>query len=64
VTRTLTGLEGKTVIYSVWRSVDRYTIVDENGDPFTDPNFTFADLGMTLVQGEHEWMSSTIFPFE
>jgi hypothetical protein len=64
VTRTVTGIEGKTVIYSVWSSVERYTIVDANGEKYTDPNFTFADLGSTEIQGEYEWLSSTIFDYE
>ncbi len=64
VTRTMTGLEGKTVIYSVWTSVERYTVVDANGNPYTDPNFTFEDLGTAEVQGEYEWISSTAFDYE
>ncbi len=64
VTRTVTGIDGKTVIYSVWSSVERYTVVDEAGEPYTDPNFTFADLGTTEIKGEYEWLSSTIFPYE
>ena len=64
VTRTVTGIDGKTVIYSVWGSVERYSIVDETGNPYTDPNFTFSDLGDTEIKGEYEWLSSTIFDFE
>jgi hypothetical protein len=45
VTRTMNGVEGKTVIYSVWTSVERYSFVDADGNPYEDPNFTFTDLG-------------------
>jgi hypothetical protein len=61
VTRTVSGIDGKTVIYSVWSSVELYMIVDAEGNPYTDPNFTFADLGTTEIKGEYEWLSSTIF---
>jgi hypothetical protein len=64
VTRTMTGTEGKTVIYSVWESVEHYTFVDKNGNPYTDPNFTFSDLGSADIQGEYEWISSTAFDYE
>lgn len=62
VTRTYNGVDGKTVIYSLWTSVERYTFVDKDGNPYTDPNFTFADLGSAVIQGEYEWISSTSFP--
>ena len=64
VTRTITGMDGKTVIYSMWGSVERYTIVDANGNPYTDPNFTFSDLGTTAIRGEYEWLQSTSFPYQ
>jgi hypothetical protein len=64
VTRTMTGIEDKTVIYSVWTSVEHYTVVDKNGNPYTDPNFTFEDLGSSEIQGEYEWISSTAFDYE
>ena len=64
VTKEMTGMEGKTVIYSVWTSVERYTICDANGDPYTDANFTFSDPGNALIQGEYEWISSTAFDYE
>jgi hypothetical protein len=64
VTRTFSGIDGKTVVYSVWTSVERYTIVDKNGNPYTDPNFTFEDLGTALVQGEYEYISGTQFDYE
>lgn len=63
VTRTMTGIEGKTVIYSVWTSVEHYEVVDRDGNPYTDPNFTFK-LGSTDIQGEYEWISSTAFDYE
>ena len=63
VTRTFNGMDGKTVVYSVWSSVERYTFVDKDGNPYTDPNFTFADLGSAVIQGEYEWISSTSFPY-
>lgn len=64
VTRTITGMNGKTVIYSMWGSVERYTVVDANGNPYTDPNFTFSDLGDTEIRGEYEWLQSTAFDYE
>jgi hypothetical protein len=64
VTRTMSGIDGKTVVYSVWTSVERYSIVDKDGNPYTDPNFTFEDLGTALIQGEYEWISSTQFDYE
>jgi len=63
VTRTMSGMDGKTVIYSVWASVERYSVVDKDGTPYTDPKFTFADLGTAKIQGEYEWISSTAFPY-
>lgn len=63
VTRTMTGTEGKTVVYSVWASVERYTIVDQDGNPFTDPNFTFTVVPVD-IKGEYEWISSTSFDYQ
>ena len=63
VTRTMSGIEGKTVIYSVWASVERYSVVDKDGNPYTDRSFTFDDLGTAKIQGEYEWISSTAFPY-
>ena len=62
-TRTFNGIDGKTMVYSVWSSVERYTFVDKDGNPYTDPNFTFSDLGSAVIQGEYEWISSTSFPY-
>jgi hypothetical protein len=64
VTRTMNGIDGKTVIYSVWTSVEHYSFVDANGDPYEDPNFTFDDLGSAEIVGEYEWISSTQFDYE
>ena len=64
VTHQVTGLDGKTVIFSVWRSVERYTIVDELGNPYTDPAYTFADLGSAEVRGDHEVLQSAIFAYQ
>ena len=61
VSHTITGIEGKSIIFSVWQSVERYTFVDENGDPFTDPSYTFKDFGEAVVQGDHEILQSAIF---
>lgn len=63
VTRAMTGITDKTVVYSVWTSVERYTFVDQNGNPYTDPNFMFSDLGSAEIQGEYEWISSTSFEY-
>lgn len=40
---TVRGTSGKTVRFMVWELVERYTLTDENGDPFTDPNFAVRD---------------------
>ena len=63
VTRTMAGIEGKTVVYSVWSSVERYSFVDGDGNPYTDPNFTFEDLGNAEIKGEYEWISGTQFDY-
>jgi hypothetical protein len=62
-TQTFNGQDGKTVVYSVWRTVERYTFVDKDGNPFTDPNFTFADLGRAEILGDFERLESTSFPY-
>lgn len=64
VTHELSGIQGKTVIFSVWQSVEAYSFVDENGDPYTDPSYTFADLGNLEVRGDHEVLQSAIFDAE
>jgi hypothetical protein len=64
IERNMTGIDGQTVIYSVWASVEAYSIVDVNGNPFTDPNYTFDDLGNAAITGEYEWISSTAFDYE
>lgn len=64
VTRTMNGIDGKTVVYSVWESVERYTFVDKDGNPYTDPNFTFSKLGSADLQGDYEWISSTSFDYQ
>jgi hypothetical protein len=61
VTHQASGLEGKTVIFSIWQSVERYTFVDAEGSPFTDPAYTFTDLGELVVRGDHEILQSAIF---
>ena len=64
VTHTVNGLDGKTVIFSVWQSVERYTIVDAEGNPYTDPSYTFEDFGSAEVRGDHEVLQSAIFDYE
>jgi hypothetical protein len=61
-TQTFNGKDGQTVVYSVWTTVERYTFVDKDGNPFTDPNFTFADLGSAEILGDFERLESTSFP--
>jgi hypothetical protein len=53
-----------TVIFSVWRLVERYTIVDALGNPFTDPNCTFGNLGSVEIRGDHEVLRSAIFAYQ
>ena len=64
VSHQLTGIEGKTVIFSVWESVERYIFVDENGDPYTDPGYTFTDLGDLVIRGDHQILQSAAFDLE
>ena len=63
VTHTVTGIDGKTIIFSVWQSVERYSFVDEDGNPYTDPNYTFDDLGNLEIRGDHEILQSAIFDY-
>lgn len=55
------GIDGKTTVVSVWNSVEHYEVTDKDGNPYTDPNFTFSTLGSTEIVGEYEWLSSTQF---
>lgn len=64
VTCEISGIEGKTIIFSVWQSVERYSFVDENGEPYTDPNYTFSDLGTIEIRGDHEILQSAIFDYQ
>jgi hypothetical protein len=64
VTHTVSGIDEKTVIFSVWQSVERYTIVDAEGNPYTDPSYTFEDFGSAEVRGDHEVLQSAIFDYE
>lgn len=61
---TITGIEGKTIVFSVWRSVERYTFTDENGNPYSDPNYTFGDLGYAEIRGDHEILQSALFDYQ
>ena len=61
--QTFNGKDGQTVVYSVWRSVERHTFVDKDGNPYTDPNFTFVDLGTGQIVGDLESLVSTSFPY-
>jgi len=64
LTHSVNGIGGKTVIFSVWQSVERYTIVDAEGNPYTDPSYTFEDFGSAEVRGDHEVLQSAIFDYE
>jgi hypothetical protein len=63
VTHTVTGLTGKTVIFSVWESVEQYSFTDAEGNPYIDPNYTF-DLAPMPIRGDHEVLQSAIFDAE
>lgn len=63
VTRSITGIPDKTLVYAVWTTVEHYTIVHEDGSPYTDPSFTFSSLGAADIKGEYEWISSTAFDY-
>lgn len=64
VTHEVSGIEGKTIIFSVWESVERYSFCDVDGDPYTDPNYTFEDIGYAEIQGDHQILQSAIFEHE
>lgn len=64
VTKTLTGIPDKTTVYTAWVSVERYTIVDEGGNPYTDPNYTFSELGTAVLVGSREQIASKSFPHQ
>lgn len=64
VSYQVTGIEGKTIVFSVWQSVERYSFVDEAGQPYTDPSYTFSDLGNAVVRGDHQILQSAIFDYE
>ena len=38
------GETGKIVHFQVWELVERYTITDPSGEPFTDPNYVFEPV--------------------
>ena len=64
VTKTLSGIPDKTTVYAAWITVERYTIVDRFGNPYTDPNFTFNDLGTAVIAGNREQIASKSFPHQ
>jgi hypothetical protein len=43
-TKTVFGEDGKIVQFQVWELVERYTITDPAGEPFTDPAFAFEPV--------------------
>lgn len=43
-TKTVFGEDGKIVHFQVWELVERYTITDTAGKPFTDPAFVFEPV--------------------
>ncbi len=53
---------GKQAVYQVWVLVDRYTITDKNGKPFSDPNYAFGACKRVHVQGVWEAHAITYFP--
>jgi len=54
--------QGKQAVYQVWVLVDRYTLTDKNGKPFTDPNYKFGACKRVHVQGVWEAHAITYFP--
>lgn len=62
VTQTVSGIRGKTVIFMLWELVERYSICDANGDPYTDPSFEFdPDFGTVEIQGRAISLEATEF---
>ena len=38
-------------------------VVDEDGNAYTEPNYTFDDLGRAVIIGDHEILQSAIFDY-
>jgi hypothetical protein len=47
-TKTVSGENGKIVHFQVWELVERYTITDSKGEPFTDPNYLFEPVELHI----------------
>lgn len=52
VSQKVSGRPGKIVVLMLWELVERYTVTDVEGNPFTDPNFRFdLNYGQAEVHG-------------
>lgn len=60
-THTVTGVDGKETVFMLWELDETYTITDENGDPFTDPSFTFGPTDPVVVRGVTFALDATTF---
>jgi len=59
---TVYGREGKTVVFMLWELVEEYSVVDEDGDPYTDPKYYFkANTGSATVRGVALALEATAF---
>ena len=57
-----TAPAGKTVIFALWHLVEEFTICNEAGEPWTDPNYTLDGPLPTLVQGlDQEYLQTLYF---
>jgi hypothetical protein len=61
-TQAVEGRPGKIVIFMLWELVERYTVVDAEGNPYTDPSYEFApSSGEAEVRGVALALDATEF---
>ena len=54
---TYSGAPGGAVLYSAWSSVERYSIVDSLGNPWSDPNYTYTNPVLDVRGLRVSWLS-------
>ncbi|NNE44812.1 MAG: hypothetical protein HKN12_11450 [Gemmatimonadetes bacterium] len=61
-TQGVEGRAGKIVIFMLWELVERYSVVDAEGNPYTDPSFEFdPNSGAAEVRGVALALDATEF---
>lgn len=63
VSESVVGRDGYERIFMIWELVEKYSVVDADGNPYTDPSFTF-DLSdaVSEVRGVAIKLATTDFP--